>query len=333
MTDPLVTSASGTDPQNLMEYITRQKIYDSRYWKEECFGLTAADVLEKAASSLKCVGGTFGSTQQPTKFLCLVLKLLQLQPEEDLIRTFVTQKHFKYVRALGAFYIRMTSRPADIYDLLEPLYSDHSKLKHRKTSEWQLLYMDELVHELLTTANVFGISLARLPVRETLQEEGFLDEGPRPTALQEEIDKAGGLEEYLCFKMKSGTSPAALELYEKRHGSTKKATSKVEIVQESNDEDGDVPMDEQLKEESSGGKRSTASDRNKRKSKGRDKSSKKSKKAKYGSLFKDHGKADKSKRDSSSLNAAATDEKVNEHSEEYWNEQRAKLGLKPLNSR
>jgi pre-mRNA-splicing factor 38A len=53
VTDPLAGAVHGTDPQNLMEYITRQRIYDCRYWKEECFGLTAADVLEKA-THLKC---------------------------------------------------------------------------------------------------------------------------------------------------------------------------------------------------------------------------------------------------------------------------------------
>jgi hypothetical protein len=61
--DPLANSLSGSDPQNLLEYITRQKIYDSRYWKEECFGLTVADVLEKAAKQLPCIGGL------PTKCL------------------------------------------------------------------------------------------------------------------------------------------------------------------------------------------------------------------------------------------------------------------------
>jgi len=38
VTDPLARSVHGKDPQNLIEYITRQKIYDSLYWKEECFG-------------------------------------------------------------------------------------------------------------------------------------------------------------------------------------------------------------------------------------------------------------------------------------------------------
>ena len=44
VTDPLAKAIHGTNPQNLIEYITRQRIYDSQYWKEECFGLTAEGV-------------------------------------------------------------------------------------------------------------------------------------------------------------------------------------------------------------------------------------------------------------------------------------------------
>lgn len=33
-------SIKGTNPQYLVEKIVRTRIYDSRYWKEECFGLT-----------------------------------------------------------------------------------------------------------------------------------------------------------------------------------------------------------------------------------------------------------------------------------------------------
>jgi hypothetical protein len=94
--------------------------------------LTAADIFERAASFHKCVGGS----QQPTKFLSLTLKLLQLQPGDELIQEFISQDHFKY--------------------------------------EWKLVYMDEFKHELLTsTANSCGIALPRLPFREALQQEGI----------------------------------------------------------------------------------------------------------------------------------------------------------------
>ena len=39
-TDPRARSVHGTNPQNLVEKILRQKIYELTYWKEQCFGLT-----------------------------------------------------------------------------------------------------------------------------------------------------------------------------------------------------------------------------------------------------------------------------------------------------
>ena len=97
VTDPLARALHGTDPQNLIEYITRQKIYDCMYWKEECFGLSAVDILEKAMK-LKHVGGSFGGNMQPSQFLCLVLKMLQIQPDDEIIYALIENEDFKYVR-------------------------------------------------------------------------------------------------------------------------------------------------------------------------------------------------------------------------------------------
>ena len=103
VTDPLARAIHGTNPQNLIEYITRQKIYDSQYWKEECFGLSAVDIAEKAALQIKAVGGSYGGNSKPTRFLCLVLKMLQIQPDEDIVEELISNEDFKYVRALGRF--------------------------------------------------------------------------------------------------------------------------------------------------------------------------------------------------------------------------------------
>jgi pre-mRNA-splicing factor 38A len=127
VTDPLARAVHGTNPQNLIEYITRQKIYDSRYWKEECFGLNAVDILEKAVK-LTTLGGSFGENRKPCHFLALTLKMLQIQPDDNIIEQLIQDKTFKYVRALGAFYLRLTGRPKDIYELLEPLYHDNRKV-------------------------------------------------------------------------------------------------------------------------------------------------------------------------------------------------------------
>ena len=184
VTDPLARAIHGTNPQNLIEYITRQRIYDSQYWKEHCFGLTAADVTEKAALHLQGIGGSYGGNSKPTRFLCLVLKMLQIQPEEGIVDELISNEEFKYVRALGAFYLRLTGRPAEIYEKIEPLYNDYRKLKHRNSSDWKLLHMDEFADELLREERVCGIALPRLPKRETLVEAGYL-EGPRVSAIHE----------------------------------------------------------------------------------------------------------------------------------------------------
>ena len=37
-------SVKGTNPQYLVEKIIRTRIYDSKYWKEECFALTGMHI-------------------------------------------------------------------------------------------------------------------------------------------------------------------------------------------------------------------------------------------------------------------------------------------------
>ena len=37
----------------------------------------------------------------------------------------------RYVRALGAFYMRLVGRPLEVYEYLEPLYNDYRKLAVR----------------------------------------------------------------------------------------------------------------------------------------------------------------------------------------------------------
>lgn len=46
---------------------------------------------------LRYIGGIYSGNIKPTPFLCLTLKLLQLQPEKDIIIEFIRQENFKYV--------------------------------------------------------------------------------------------------------------------------------------------------------------------------------------------------------------------------------------------
>ena len=49
------------------------------------------------AMEIKYVGGVYGGNIKPTPFLCLVLKMLQIQPEKDIVVEFIRNEDFKYV--------------------------------------------------------------------------------------------------------------------------------------------------------------------------------------------------------------------------------------------
>jgi pre-mRNA-splicing factor 38A len=285
-----------------------------------------------------------------------------------LIDTFLEQDHFKYVRALGAFYLRLTGRPQDIYEKLEPLYSNCSKLKYRDVTEWRLIHVDEFIDELLTKSYACGIALPRLPKRSTLQDAGYLDDGPRPTALKPMLEDAGGVKEYLKIKVDveqstgrkeggvdhDGTYTATV-LWEKRFGKMKQQRrspqreegEKLDTSSLSPGGGQTVTVPANTKNETTD---LTDSDDNNLKRKAdhdHDKAPKKPKKkgmkkGKYGGTLFKKSKAEGSEEEelksacgetTKSSSANSGNDESNRHkegSEEYWNEQRARLGLKPL---
>ncbi|SPO36415.1 related to PRP38A - pre-mRNA-splicing factor [Pseudozyma flocculosa] len=172
----------GTNPQFLVEKTIRSRIYDSRFWKEHCFALTAESIIDRAVD-LEYVGGTYG-LQRPSPFLCLLQKLLQLQPEREIILEYLNAAEFKYLRALAAMYVRLTFRAVEVYELLEPLLDDYRKLRWRDmTGTYSLTYMDVFVDQLLTQERVCDIILPRLTRRDVLEEiEGL---APRTSKLED----------------------------------------------------------------------------------------------------------------------------------------------------
>lgn len=376
VTDPLARSVHGKDPQNLIEYITRQKIYDSLYWKEECFGLSASDVATKA-TSLKALGGPYGGNNKPTRFLCLCLKMLQIQPEEGIVEEFLQNEDFKYIRALGAFYLRLTGRPAEIYELIEPLYNDFRKLRFRESTGWKITYMDELADELLTSDRYCGIALPHLPKRDVLVTAGYLDR-PRRSALTPLIEEQmNGNPEELLQKLAEQGNSAAIAAMDERKRRKKEEEEKEKIILEEkighnisrnnsryrddrgsqgrygnvdrrgrdyDDSDRGYYGDDRHRDNKYDGGRSREhghdrhpvddeGDRRHHRSKEeRRKEKKKSKGDKrYGSLFKST-KTDESRSNKHEKGSAEEGNKdvPCEESNEYWNAERAKLGLKPL---
>lgn len=176
----------GTNPQYLIEKIIRLRIYESRYWKEHCTLLNSALVLEKAVDHLRYVGGVYGEHIKPSPFLCLALKLLQIQPQKEIIYLYIEQTDFKYLRALGAFYLRLVGSPVEIYKKLEPLLADYRKIRTvDKMRKFNLTHMDELIDSLLREERVFDVILPRMTKRIALERKGDLE--PYKSELDEHL--------------------------------------------------------------------------------------------------------------------------------------------------
>jgi len=162
----------GQNPQFLVETVIRNRIYESAYWKEHCFALTAESLIDLAIK-VRSVGGVYGN-QKPTEFMCLLLKLLQIQPEKEIVIEYLQADEFKYLRALAAIYIRMTFRAVEVYEILEPLLKDYRKLRYRQQTGYSLTYIDEFVDQLLNDERVCDIILPRISKRAVLEENGEL---------------------------------------------------------------------------------------------------------------------------------------------------------------
>ncbi|GJE97070.1 pre-mRNA-splicing factor 38 [Phanerochaete sordida] len=178
----------GQNPQYLVETVIRNRIYEDPYWKEHCFALTAETLIDKAIE-LKAIGGVYGNNK-PTEFMCLLLKLLQIQPEKEILLEYLQAEEFKYLRALAVMYIRMTFRAVEVYEILEPLLKDFRKIRYRNSGGYHLTFMDEFVDQLLRDERVCDIILPRLTKRDVLEDNGEI--GPRKSRL---LDAMEGKEE------------------------------------------------------------------------------------------------------------------------------------------
>jgi pre-mRNA-splicing factor 38A len=199
----------------LLEKPVRERIVESYYWKESCFGVNEADIVDRVMETVTFVGGVVGSGAgggKPSPFLCLAFKMLQLGMEEAIVRLMLEQEEFKfvlsnylqfimsrllikssrnrYLRALAAFYVRLTFPPQDIYKTLEPYLSDYRKLKSKTRTVYTLTYMDQFIDDLLTKDRVCATSLWKMPSRQQLEDLDLLEE--RVSPLGDELGELDG---------------------------------------------------------------------------------------------------------------------------------------------
>ncbi|KAI1472396.1 PRP38-domain-containing protein [Daldinia caldariorum] len=174
---------NGLNPATIMEKAVRERIVESYFWKEQCFGVNEADVVDRVVDHVSFVGGTHGANQKPSPFLCLAFKLLQLAPDDDVLAEYLRYggERFKYLRALACFYVRLTRRAETVYRLLEPFLEDRRKLRRKGRAGTSLTYVDQFVDDLLTKDRVCATSLWQMPKREILEDLELLE--PRTSPL------------------------------------------------------------------------------------------------------------------------------------------------------
>jgi pre-mRNA-splicing factor 38A len=186
-TNPSAKPVHGKDPQFLIDAIIRSRIYDSTYWKEHCFALNEETVVDKAVE-LTYIGGVYGANHVPTPFICLLLKLLAIQPAKEIILEFIQNNDYKYVSALGMLYWRLTASSDEIYQILEVFYSDYRKLKRRLNhGGYDTIPMDVYVDELLHAQRCCDVTLPSLMKREVLEQTRRLK--PRQSVLKDEFEQ------------------------------------------------------------------------------------------------------------------------------------------------
>ena len=183
----------GSDPQLLVEKITRERIYSSLYWKEKCFGLTAETLLDRALE-LSSAGASYGAQQKPTEFLCLLLKLLQLQPAEEIVLTYIAAEEHKYLRLLGALYYRYVFSSLKVYSVLEPLLVDFRRIRIRqRDGTFALKRFDELIWTMLREEKWFDCVMPRLTKRQALEDSGDIPTA-RHSIIEDEYTVTPGIE-------------------------------------------------------------------------------------------------------------------------------------------
>lgn len=96
----------------------------------------------------------------------------------------------RYLRILGAFYLRLVGTSKEVYAHLEPLLLDYRKIRVRSMSGFELSHVDEIADLLLAEDRVFSVILPRLTRRVHLEMiEGF---PPRISPLDSVLGEQSG---------------------------------------------------------------------------------------------------------------------------------------------
>lgn len=163
-----------TNKAYLIEAIIRHRIQDSIFYKQYLYLTNEATIIPIIIDQVKYIGGT-DANGRPSPFLCCLLRLLELDPSQDILNIYQNQlnyQEFKYLTSIVLIYYRLTLNNYMVYNLLDDYYQDYRKLLFKlKVPEfddknlpikYRLTYMDEWVDDLFTKERIIDIQLPRL---------------------------------------------------------------------------------------------------------------------------------------------------------------------------
>lgn len=181
---------------HLIESIVRNRIQDSLFYKQHLFLTNELNILDVIVQQVKYIGG-MDSGGRPSPFLCCLLRLLELEPLDEIIEMYLLQNgynEFKYLTALTLLYCRLVWKPKEFYTLYDKYIQDHRKLRiqlklpefvNHLPVHFKLTYMDEWIDRLAEDDRVVDIIMPYITPRQTLAEKGEVE--PRRYLLSEEL--------------------------------------------------------------------------------------------------------------------------------------------------
>lgn len=177
----------------LIEPIIKHRIHDSLFYKQYLYLTNEETILPIIATHVRYLGSTTANGK-PTPFVCCLLRLLELEPQQEVVDAYLHQlgtDEFKYLTALVMMYIRLVWASEDTVNTLEPFYADYRKLRVQLKAPavvdgvpqlFRLTYMDVWCDELLTREREMDLILPRMVPRKVLQERELV--GPREYHLE-----------------------------------------------------------------------------------------------------------------------------------------------------
>lgn len=142
----------------VLEEILRKRIFNSVYWKQESYALNIKTLIEKAID-LNYIGGLSNDNSNVSPFICLLTKLLQINPDKNIILEML-YSDYKYISALAALFIRLNYSSKYVYEMLGPLLKNYKKLKQRNIDgSFNIIFNDEYIWLLLNNKEIFNITL------------------------------------------------------------------------------------------------------------------------------------------------------------------------------